>query len=109
MEFGVFEFLDELEFLDERPKFNKTTQGNLKLNRNFFYNFFLIKETWCIFVDSDDNSEFKRYHELLIIILRLIACILTSIGHDSGPALVKVRLFMMNYVYINVLIFFFNV
>jgi hypothetical protein len=42
------------------------------------------------FSDSDDNPEFKRYHELLIIILRLIACILTSIGHESGPALVKV-------------------
>jgi hypothetical protein len=28
---GVFEYLDELTFLDERPKFNKTTQGNLEI------------------------------------------------------------------------------
>ncbi|CAI2180241.1 12519_t:CDS:10, partial [Funneliformis geosporum] len=65
MESGVFEYLGELAFLDERPKFIKTMQ------------------------DSGDNPEFKRFHELLIVILRLIACILTSIGHDSGPALIK--------------------
>ncbi|EXX70675.1 uncharacterized protein OCT59_005198 [Rhizophagus irregularis] len=73
MESGVFEYLDELTFLDERPKFNKTAN------------------------DSDDNPEFKRYHELLIIILRLIACILTSIGHESGPALIKASRFVSRH------------
>jgi hypothetical protein len=27
MDSGVFEYLDELAFLDERPKFNKTSKG----------------------------------------------------------------------------------
>ncbi|CAG8691367.1 5351_t:CDS:10, partial [Funneliformis mosseae] len=73
MESGVFEYLGELAFLDERPKFNKTMQ------------------------DSGDNPEFKRFHELLIVILRLIACILTSIGHDSGHALIKASSFISGH------------
>ncbi|CAB4420241.1 unnamed protein product [Rhizophagus irregularis] len=73
MESGVFKYLDELTFLDKRPKFNKTAN------------------------DSDDNPEFKWYHKLLIIILHLIACILMSIRHKSRPALIKASRFVSRH------------
>ncbi|CAG8523856.1 10442_t:CDS:10 [Diversispora eburnea] len=52
-----------------------------------------------IFLDERPNysNPEPAYHDLLMLVIRLIVCILTSIGHDSATALVKVAKFISGH------------
>ncbi|CAG8528083.1 286_t:CDS:10 [Acaulospora colombiana] len=70
LEMGIMGYLDDLEFLDERPNYSNPEIG---------------------------KPVYKAYHDLLTLVVRLIVCILTSIGHESAAALVKVSQFISGH------------
>ncbi|CAG8707068.1 36129_t:CDS:2, partial [Racocetra persica] len=69
---GVIEYLGELTFLNERPSFNSHN------------------------TDSYGKPAYKLYHDLLMMVIRLITCILATVGCDE-KALNKVSNFISGH------------
>ncbi|CAG8501842.1 1764_t:CDS:10, partial [Acaulospora morrowiae] len=73
LDIGIIDYLDELAFLDERPNYSNP-------------------ET-----ESFGKPAYKSYHDFLMLVVRLIVCILTSVGHDSAAVLIKVSKFISGH------------
>ncbi|KAF0472453.1 nucleoporin [Gigaspora margarita] len=56
---GIIEYLGELTFLNERPSFNSHN------------------------TDSYGKPVYKLYHDILMMVIRLITCILATVGYDE--------------------------
>ncbi|CAJ0632250.1 13929_t:CDS:10 [Entrophospora sp. SA101] len=73
IDYGVIDYLDQLLFLDDRPKFTLSI------------------------ADIQEKSLYKDYHELLMSVLRFISFILTNIGHENRIVLNKISDFIKRH------------